>query len=219
MQISVFGAIDNGSVDASVEQIAQYRDEGFARVWLPQMPYDPDLLTVLAVVLREVDGIEAASGVVPIQVQHPMLLAQRALTLSLISGGRFTLGIGLTHRTVTEGMWGIPYDKPVRRLNQYLDGLLPLLAGQPADAAGEMVTTRGALVIRNAPNPAVYIAALGPPDVAGGRPALGGHDDVDDRAEDTRRSHRPDAPGGGQGSRPARGRGASGRGPSRCRDR
>jgi 5,10-methylenetetrahydromethanopterin reductase len=162
MQINVLGSLANGSVDACVEQIAAFRDEGFGRVWLPQMPYDPDLLTILAVAFREVDRIEVASGVVPIQVQHPMLLAQRALTLSLISGGRFTLGIGLTHQSVTEGMWGIPYAKPVRRLNEYLDGLLPLLAGQPADAVGEIVTTRGALQIRNASTPDVYIAALGP---------------------------------------------------------
>lgn len=149
-------------VDDTVDYLAQLRDEGFTRVWLSQLPYEPDLLTVLAVALREVDGIEAASGVVPIQNQHPMLMAQRALTLSLISGGRFTLGLGMTHAAVTEGMWGIPWDKPVRRLNEFLDGLLPLLAGQAADAVGQTATTRGALMIPNAPQPDVYIAALGP---------------------------------------------------------
>ena len=129
---------------------------------MSQMPYEPDLLTVLAVALREVDTIEVASGVVPIQNQHPMQMAQRALTVSLASGGRFILGLGMTHQAVTEGMWGIPWDKPVRRLNEYLDGLLPLLAGQQADATGETVTTRGALTIPGAPRPDVYIAALGP---------------------------------------------------------
>ena len=68
----------------------------------------------------------------------------------------------MTHQAVTEGMWGIPWDRPVRRLNEYLDGLLPLLAGEAADATGETVTTRGALMIAGAPRPDVYIAALGP---------------------------------------------------------
>jgi len=103
-----------------------------------------------------------ASGVVPIQNQHPMQMAQRALTVNLVSGGRFALGLGMTHRAVTEGMWGIPWDKPVRRLNEYLDGLLPLLAGEPVGATGETVSTRGALMIPWAPRPDVYIAALGP---------------------------------------------------------
>jgi 5,10-methylenetetrahydromethanopterin reductase len=166
MQISILSSLsDTGGrspVAATVDNLAGLRDEGFGRVWMTQMPYEPDLLTVLAVVLREVDGIEVGTGVIPIQNQHPMLLAQRALTLNLIGSGRFILGLGMTHQAVTEGMWGIPWDKPVRRMREYLDGLQPLLTGQPADAPGETVTTRGALQIPGAPAPDVYIAALGP---------------------------------------------------------
>jgi 5,10-methylenetetrahydromethanopterin reductase len=138
------------------------RDEGFRRLWMAQMPYDPDLLTVLAVAFREVDGIEVGSAVLPIQNQHPMLLAQRALTLNLIANGRFILGLGMTHQAVTEGMWGIPWDKPLRRMREYLEGLQPLLAGQAAAAVGETVTTRGAIQIPGSPPPDVYLAALGP---------------------------------------------------------
>jgi 5,10-methylenetetrahydromethanopterin reductase len=149
-------------VDSFVQNLVKIRDEGFRRVWMAQLPYDPDLTTLLAVALREVDTIEMASGVIPIQVQHPTQLAQRALTLNLISGGRFTLGIGMSHRMVTEQMWGVTWDKPVRQMREYLDGLLPLLSGQPAEAAGEFWTTRGALQIPGVPAPDVYIAAMGP---------------------------------------------------------
>ncbi len=166
MQVSMFGQLSgSGSespIDATIANLAMLRDEGFKRVWMSQLPYEPDLLMILAIALHEVDTIEVASGVVPIQNQHPMQMAQRALTLSLASGGRFTLGLGMTHQAVTEGMWGIPWDKPVRRLNEYLDGLLPLLAGERADAVGQTVTTRGALMVSGAPRPDVYIAALGP---------------------------------------------------------
>ncbi|MFC7673870.1 TIGR03564 family F420-dependent LLM class oxidoreductase [Mycolicibacterium sp. GCM10028919] len=166
MQVSMFGQLkDAGSaspIDATIENLSMLRDEGFRRIWMSQLPYEPDLLTIVAVALREVDTIEVASGVVPIQNQHPMQMAQRALTTSLASGGRFTLGLGMTHQAVTEGMWGIPWDRPVRRLNEFLNGLLPLLAGQPADVTGEITTTRGALMVPGAPNPDVYIAALGP---------------------------------------------------------
>ena len=166
MQVSVncfLGDDPSGSlIDDFVTELAQVRAEGFQRAWVAQMPWQADVLTVLAVALREVDTIEVATGVLPIQNQHPMLLAQRALTLSSISGGRFVLGLGMTHRMVTEAMWGIPWDKPVRRLREYLDGLLPLLAGKEANATGETVTTRGVVRIPNAPEPPVHIAALGP---------------------------------------------------------
>lgn len=166
MQMSMFGQLSGpgvgNPVDATVANLAQLREEGFRRLWMSQLPYEPDLLEILAVALHEVGDIEVASGVVPIQNQHPMQLAQRALTLSLISGGRFLLGLGMTHAAVTEGMWGIPWDRPVRRLNEFLDGLLPLLAGESANATGEIVSTRGALMIAGAPRPDVYVAALGP---------------------------------------------------------
>ena len=164
MQISVFGFLGDGAgrspVDAYVEELARSRDEGFARVWTAQLPYEPDLLVTLAVALRDVPGINVGTGVLPIQVEHPMAMAQRALTVSLISGGRLTLGLGLSHRAVTERVWGVPWDRPIRRMGEYLDGLLPLLDGRKADAAGETVTTRGSLRI-DAPRPDVYIAALG----------------------------------------------------------
>ncbi|AGB20658.1 F420-dependent oxidoreductase, MSMEG_4879 family [Mycobacterium sp. JS623] len=165
ISLSLVGLLsDTGGspVDATIKSLALLRDEGFRRVWMAQLPYDPDLLTILAVALHEVDTIEVGSGVVPIQVQHPTSLAQRALTLNAIAGGRFSLGVGMSHKMVTEQMWGISYEKPLRRMREYLDGLLPLLSGQPADAVGETVTTRGSLQIPGAPVPDVYIAALGP---------------------------------------------------------
>lgn len=163
MQISVLEYTgDPFTIDSYVAQLAQLRDEGFARMWSTQLPYERDLLTALAVAFREVPDIEVGTGVLPIQNQHPMLLAQRALTLNAIAGGRFTLGIGLTHAAVTEGMWGISWAKPIRRLTEYLDALLPLLDGQPADVSGELVTARGAVQIPGAPAPDVYVAALGP---------------------------------------------------------
>jgi F420-dependent oxidoreductase-like protein len=161
--ISLIAGVSNKSpLDSCIRELTQARDDGFARVWMTQMPYDYDLLTVLAAAMHEVSDIKVGSGVVPIQNQHPMLMAQRALTLNMIAGGRFTLGIGVTHRAVTEGMWGISWDRSVRRLSEYLDGLLPLLAGEQVNATGEMLTTRGALQISGAPTPDVYVAALGP---------------------------------------------------------
>ena len=164
--MSLVGLLTDGGgaspLDATLSKLTSLREEGFRRVWMAQLPYDPDLLTILAVAFREIDTLEVASGVVPIQVQHPTQLAQRALTLNTIAGGRFTLGIGLSHRMVTEGVWGISYDKPVRQMREYLDALLPLLAGSPADASGEFWSTHGSLQVPGAPAPDVYLAALGP---------------------------------------------------------
>jgi hypothetical protein len=58
MQVSMFGQLSGAGtdspIDACVQNLAQLRDEGFRRVWISQLPYEPDLLTVLAVALREI---------------------------------------------------------------------------------------------------------------------------------------------------------------------
>jgi 5,10-methylenetetrahydromethanopterin reductase len=154
--------IEASMVDVFVERIGRARTDGFTRVWTPQMPYEPDLLGALAVAFREVPDIELGSAVLPIQVAHPMLTAQRALTLNLIAGGRFKLGLGVNHPGISEELWGVPWEKPLRRMSEYLDGLLPLLAGKEAVSVGQLITTRGALQIPRARTPEVYLAAMGP---------------------------------------------------------
>jgi len=145
-----------------IEQLRKARDDGFTMVWTPQLWREPDLLTVLALALHEVDGITVGTGVIPIQFRHPAVLAQQALTVNLISGGRLKLGIGMTHPMISDGMYGIAWDRHARRLNEFLDGLLPLLHGEEAKATGEITSTRLALDIPGATAPPVYMAALGP---------------------------------------------------------
>jgi 5,10-methylenetetrahydromethanopterin reductase len=70
-------------VDAYIEQTWQVAAEGYTRVRTAQMPWEPDLMSVLAVALRGVQGIELGTAVLPIQVAHPMLTAQRALGAQL----------------------------------------------------------------------------------------------------------------------------------------
>jgi 5,10-methylenetetrahydromethanopterin reductase len=148
-------------VDEYVEWVRRAHAERFTRVWTPQLPWEPDLMSILAVALREVPVIEVGTAVLPIQVAHPMLTAQRALILNLISGGRFTLGLGVNHPGMSEEFWGIPWEKPLRRMHDYLDAVLPLLSDDSASSVGEAMTVGGPLRI-GAPPPQVYIAAMGP---------------------------------------------------------
>ncbi|MFV1989331.1 MAG: TIGR03564 family F420-dependent LLM class oxidoreductase [Acidimicrobiales bacterium] len=135
-------------------------EQGFSTYSMPQT-FSLDVLTAIAVASTVVPGIDFATAVVPTYRQHPMMLAQQALTVSQVSGGRLILGIGLSHQVVVEGMWGLSYGKPLRHMREYLDVLMPILEGQPANAAGEVITGRGA-IDAPAPRPTVVLAALGP---------------------------------------------------------
>jgi F420-dependent oxidoreductase-like protein len=152
--------IQPATVDEVVAQVRSSADAGFTSVVMPQI-FGIDTITALTVAAHEVPGIELGTGVVPTYPRHPMMLAAQALTLQQVSDGRFTLGIGLSHQLVIEGMLGIPWEKPVRHLREYLSILLPLLRGEAASFEGETLTAKLALDIPDAEPVPVLVAALG----------------------------------------------------------
>lgn len=158
MDIGLFGA--GNTVERLGRDVAQAAELGFPSYWVPQI-FEVDTLTALAVISRDVPDIRFGTGVLPTYPRHPMTLAQQALTVNQVSGGRLDLGIGLSHKPVVEGMWGIPFERPVRHMSDYLRILVPLLHGEPVSHGGELVTGRGAIDVP-ADAPPVLVAALGP---------------------------------------------------------
>jgi 5,10-methylenetetrahydromethanopterin reductase len=145
---------------------------GFAGLWVSQV-FGVDPIVALAAVGAAVPGLaELGTSVVPLAGRHPLALAAQARTAQSALDGRFTLGLGLSHRMVVEGFFGERWDRPAARVGEYLDALLPLLAGEPADVDGDQVFAKGWLTVQAAPVP-VLLAALGPRmlDLAGRRTA------------------------------------------------
>jgi F420-dependent oxidoreductase-like protein len=91
-----------------------------------------------------------------------MVLAGQALSTQAATGGRLTLGIGLSHQIVIEGMWGYSFDKPARHMREYLSALLPLLRGESAAVEGETLKAMGNVSVPGASAPPVLLAALAP---------------------------------------------------------
>ena len=164
MRIGIFAGGLTGrssSVTRAIEVAQEVADDGFASLWVPQI-FSVDALTTLAVVGHAVPGIQLGTAVVPTYPRHPIALAQQALTVQSASGGRLTLGIGLSHQMVIENMYGYSFEKPLRHMREYLEALMPLLRGEGASISGEAVTAHAALDFADAPAPDVLVAALGP---------------------------------------------------------
>jgi F420-dependent oxidoreductase-like protein len=162
MRIGIFGGtMTTGTIDDVVADARRAADDGFATYWAPQI-FALDALTVLAIVGREVPGIELGTAVVPTYPRHPWVLAQQALTTQAAAGGRLALGVGLSHQIVVEGMWGISFAKPLRHLREYLEILLPLTRGEAVDINASTVSAHGALTVPGATPFPVLVAALGP---------------------------------------------------------
>jgi F420-dependent oxidoreductase-like protein len=142
------------------EQIQRAADDGFGSVWISNI-FGLDALTALAVAGRDVPGIELGTAVVPTYPRHPAALAQQALTVAAATGGRLTLGIGLSHKIVIEDMYGYGYGQPLRHMREYLAVLLPLLDRRPASFTGTTVRANIGLNVPGEGRVPVLLAALG----------------------------------------------------------
>lgn len=158
-------AINGGTIDDIVNEARAAKESGAHTFWSSQI-FGHDALTALAIVGREVPGIELGTAVVPTYPRHPWVMAQQALsTIAAINSrgdGGLCLGIGLSHQIVVESMWGLSYAKPVRHLREYLSVLMPLLEGQPVQFQGEEYRVQGGLAAVGSSRPSVVVAALGP---------------------------------------------------------
>lgn len=161
MKIGIFGgAVNDGTVDDVVAEAASAERDGFASYWAPNI-FGHDALTSLAVVGREVPRIELGTSVVPTYPRHPHAIAQQCHTVAAVSGNRLTLGIGLSHKVVIEGMLGMSFDKPVRHLREYLSVLMPLSRNEVANFDGETYRVHGGISAKGSNGFGVVVAALG----------------------------------------------------------
>jgi F420-dependent oxidoreductase-like protein len=163
MDIGVFIGDTRGSagLEEVVAQVRAAADAGFGAVWSAQA-FGWDALTTLAVAGGRVRGIGLGTAAVPVPQRHPLVLAGQALTVQAAVGDRLTLGIGAGIATMVESMFGLPGDRPARRMREYLSVLVPLLRGESVTHQGETLTAVGAVTVPGAPPPPVLVAALGP---------------------------------------------------------
>jgi F420-dependent oxidoreductase-like protein len=161
MRIGVMPAGGSGPLEAMIESARDLEARGFDTLWVPQV-FGLDAVATCALLGRETQRIELGTAVVPTQPRHPMALAQQALTAGVASGGRFTLGIGLSHPVVIENLLGLSYGRREKHMREYLAVLGPLLRGEPARFEGEEFRVALDLQVPEAQEVPVLLAALGP---------------------------------------------------------
>jgi 5,10-methylenetetrahydromethanopterin reductase len=150
----------SSTIGKAVDEAKRAADDGFASFWFSNI-FGLDAITACAVVGHAVDGIELGTSVVPTYPRHPHAMAQQAATAQDACGGRFVLGIGLSHQVVIESMFGLSFDKPAKHMREYLSVLMPLLRDGAVSFKGEIYTVNAPLE-RPAGAPPVLVAALAP---------------------------------------------------------
>jgi probable F420-dependent oxidoreductase len=136
---------------------------GFRSLWTNEASGRDALLVCQAWAAATTD-LEVGVGVVPLWTRSPAQLAMACATLQEASGGRFLLGLGVSHGA-TMGPWhGAQVVKPLTAARETLAILAQLEAGERSDLAGEVRSSRRFRLAVTPRPPATrrYLAAMGP---------------------------------------------------------
>ncbi len=109
-----------GGFREAAEQVVELEKLG-VDIALVAEAYSYDAISQLGYLAAKTSTIELGTGVVPIYIRTPTLLAMTAASLDYISDGRFRLGIGTSGPQVMEGFHGVPFDAPLGRTREVVD--------------------------------------------------------------------------------------------------
>jgi F420-dependent oxidoreductase-like protein len=167
MRIGVMIGPERGRYGSKVDRMRRdavwAEDAGLSSIWIPQIPDEFDALTAATLIGAETTRIEVGTAVVPVQPRHPIALAQQALSVQAVCGGRLTLGLGVSHHWIIDEMLGLPYQRPAAVMRDHLDVLDQALVGHgPVDVENDSFRVHNPLDITDITPTPVLLAALGP---------------------------------------------------------
>jgi F420-dependent oxidoreductase-like protein len=135
---------------------------GIPTYWVGEIFDGYDALTAITATGLQVPDLRFATSVVPIYPRHPVMLAGQALTVQSAIGNRLTLGIGVSHKSLVEGVHGLSFERPARYMREYASVLAPLLRGESVSFHGEFFTVESGMNVPGATPPPLLISAHGP---------------------------------------------------------
>ncbi|MDQ6919332.1 MAG: LLM class flavin-dependent oxidoreductase [Candidatus Dormibacteraeota bacterium] len=150
------------SLGSSIERATLAEHLGYDSLWASQLPPARETPLVLATYAAATSKIGLGTAVMPIYTRHPTAMAQMALTLDEIAGGRFRLGIGVSHQVTVESMWGLRLVHPVEAMREYAGIVRSLITTGSASAVGEHFSAHTSYTGPRREDLPILISALSP---------------------------------------------------------
>ena len=107
---------------------SQAEDIGFESIWTNE-DIGFDSFSILSAIAQRTKRVLLGTAIVNVYNRSAMQLAMAGATLDSLSGGRAVLGISVGHHPWNDFGHGIPIDKPLARLREYIEFLRKALSG------------------------------------------------------------------------------------------
>ncbi len=137
MKLGLAIGYSGAQIAIDIDLIKEAERLGFDSVWSAEA-WGSDAVTPLAFIAAQTTKIKLGTGIMQLPGRTPANTAMTAMTLDQLSGGRFILGLGTSGPQVVEGWHGVPFDKPLSWLKEYIEIVRIILAREkPLEYEGQ----------------------------------------------------------------------------------
>ena len=158
--------------ERGVDFVREAERLGVHSVWTPEF-WGYDALTPLAFLAARTSTIRLGTAIVQLGARTPAMLAMSAMSMQVLSNGRFILGLGTSGPQVMEGWHGVAFTKPIQRTRETIDIIRMITRRDRLEYDGELYKVplpdgqgRSIRSIAQAAHVPIYIASLGPANLA-----------------------------------------------------
>jgi len=133
----------------AAEFAQQVEQLGYSALWLPEaLGRHP--FAQASWLLAKTERLIVATGIANIYARDPAATAAAQKTLAEQSGGRFLLGLGVSHRPMVEGVRGHVYASPVATMKSYLERMAkaPYMAVPPPEPPPTVIAALGPQMLK-----------------------------------------------------------------------
>lgn len=157
-------AVSAAEREELVQRVQVADDLGVDSAWVAEA-WGRDAFTLLTELALKTKHVKLGTAIVNVFSRSAAVLAMTAASLDELSGGRMMLGLGSSGANVIEHWHGVPFDRPLTRLREYVQIINRIVAGRRLIHKGSLFTLRRGFrldmepVRRHIP---IFIAALSP---------------------------------------------------------
>ena len=143
-KLGVWYFFDNLSSADAAAAAQRIEKMGYGTLWIPET-VGKSPVALSSWLLANTTKLNLATGIINIYHREPGVTAAAQMTLAEQSGGRFLLGMGVSHKPLVEGVRGLEYGPPVATMRTYLEKMAasPYTAIKPEDTPPTVIAALG----------------------------------------------------------------------------
>lgn len=148
-RVGIWVNLDRASGDELRSFARELEALGYRALWFPETVAGKEAFSLATFLLLATTRLTAATGIANLWARDPMAMANGARALAEWSGGRFVLGIGVSHAPsiATRGGGGA-YAHPFERMTEYLDAMDAAKYNGPGELPPLLLAALGPRMLR-----------------------------------------------------------------------